>query len=112
MNKHCLPCTSATAKLTPEEQATYLKLLHPDWKIVNDHHLERSFKFSDFKDALSFTNKVGAIAEEEGHHPDIALSWGKVILTIWTHKIDGLSESDFVLSNLIDSIHLSKKVCF
>jgi 4a-hydroxytetrahydrobiopterin dehydratase len=67
------------------------------WRIVDEHHLEKEFKFKNFIDALAFTNKVGNLAEEQGHHPDIFLAWGKVKLTLWTHKINGLSESDFVL---------------
>jgi 4a-hydroxytetrahydrobiopterin dehydratase len=73
-----------------------------DWTVVNNHHLEREYKFPDFKAALAFTNKVGAIAEEQGHHPDIYVAWGKVRVTIWTHKIDGLTESDFILAAKID----------
>ncbi len=112
MTKHCLPCTGSTAKLKHAEQQAFLKFVHPDWIIVDQHHLERSFKFPDFKEALSFANKIGAIAEEERHHPDIHLSYGNVRVTIWTHKIDGLSESDFILASKIDAIVLSKKVCF
>jgi 4a-hydroxytetrahydrobiopterin dehydratase len=73
-----------------------------DWTVVHTHHLEREYKFPDFKTALDFTNKVGAIAEEQGHHPDIYVAWGKVRVTIWTHKIDGLTESDFILAAKID----------
>jgi 4a-hydroxytetrahydrobiopterin dehydratase len=74
------------------------------WNIVNNHHVEREFKFPDFKTALNFVNRVGAIAEEQGHHPDIYLAWGKARVTIWTHKIDGLTESDFILAAKIDDI--------
>jgi 4a-hydroxytetrahydrobiopterin dehydratase len=73
-----------------------------DWNVVNNHHIEREFKFPDFKTALAFTNKVGGIAEEQGHHPDICLAWGRVGVTIWTHKINGLTESDFILAAKID----------
>ena len=72
------------------------------WKAVAGHHLEKQYSFEDFKQALDFTNKVGEIAESEGHHPDIYLAWGLVRLTIWTHKIDGLTESDFVLAAKAD----------
>jgi 4a-hydroxytetrahydrobiopterin dehydratase len=75
-----------------------------DWKIVDEHHLEKEFAFPDFAAALDFTNRIGAIAEEEGHHPDIYLGWGKVRVTIWTHKIDGLTRSDFVLAAKIDRL--------
>jgi 4a-hydroxytetrahydrobiopterin dehydratase len=79
------------------------KQLGGNWNVVNEHHLEKSYSFPDFKEALAFTNRVGAIAEAEGHHPDIHLAWGKVTLTIWTHKIDGLTESDFILAARADA---------
>lgn len=82
---------------------SYLKQVS-GWKAVNDHHLTKSFAFSDFKQALAFVNKVGAIAEEQGHHPDIFLTWGKAEVTTWTHKIDGLTESDFILAAKIDQL--------
>ena len=68
------------------------------WQVVNEHHLEKEYEFKNFREALEFTNRVGELAEEQGHHPDIYLAWGKVKLTIWTHKIDGLTESDFVFA--------------
>jgi 4a-hydroxytetrahydrobiopterin dehydratase len=71
---------------------------------VNNHHLERQFPFPDFKTALDFVIKVGNLAEEQRHHPDILLAWGKVGITIWTHKIDGLTESDFILAAKIDRL--------
>src|SRR6201981_1819152 len=73
-------------------------------KIVNEHHIVRAFTFSDFKQALAFVNKVGEVAEEQGHHPDILLTWGKVEITTWTHKIDGLTESDLILAAKIDKL--------
>lgn len=112
MNKHCLPCSGSTEKLKREQQEALLKFLHPGWLVVDQHHLEKTFNFANFRDALIFTNKIGEIAEEEGHHPDINLGYGKVTVTIWTHKINGLSENDFILSSRIDSIQLLKKVCF
>jgi 4a-hydroxytetrahydrobiopterin dehydratase len=72
--------------------------------VVDEHHLHRTFGFSDFRQALSFTNRIGELAEEQGHHPDLCLSWGKVEVSIWTHKIDGLTESDFVLAAKIDRL--------
>ena len=72
--------------------------------MVAEHHLQKEYKFKDFREALAFTNKVGALAEVQGHHPDIYLTWGKVKLTIWTHKIDGLTESDFVLAAKADKL--------
>ena len=74
------------------------------WQVVNEHHISKSYKFSGFASALAFVNKVGALAEEQGHHPDIFLAWGRVDITVWTHKIDGLTESDFILAAKIDRL--------
>ncbi len=74
------------------------------WQVVAGHHLEKEYQFKDFRDALAFTNKVGELAEDQGHHPDIYLTWGKVKLTIWTHKINGLTESDFILAAKADQL--------
>jgi 4a-hydroxytetrahydrobiopterin dehydratase len=101
--KTCVPCRGGVPRLTPDEVRP-LQAQVKDWGVINNHHLEREFTFTDFKTALDFTNKVGAIAEEQGHHPDIYLAWGKVRITIWTHKIDGLTESDFILAAKIDRV--------
>jgi len=74
------------------------------WLVVEAHHLTKAYTFPDFKTALEFVNRAGAIAEQEGHHPDLCLSWGKVEVKTWTHKIDGLTESDFILAAKIDGI--------
>ena len=74
----------------------------PAWSIIDNHHLTREFPFPDFRTALAFVNAIGAIAEEQGHHPDITLAWGKVGVSVWTHKINGLTESDFILAAKID----------
>jgi 4a-hydroxytetrahydrobiopterin dehydratase len=76
----------------------------PQWKVAEGHHIMREFKFADFAQALAFVNKVGAIAEEQGHHPDIFLTWGKAEVKTWTHKINGLTESDFILAAKIDRL--------
>jgi len=76
----------------------------PAWQVADEHHLTRTFTFPDFRTALDFVNRVGAVAEAEGHHPDLYLSWGRVETKIWTHKIDGLTESDFVLAAKIDKL--------
>ena len=96
--KHCEPCRGGVPPLGEELQQRLLKDLEEGWEIIQGHNLERLFVFDDFASALQFTNRVGEIAEREGHHPDIYLAWGKVKLTIWTHKIDGLTESDFILA--------------
>lgn len=102
-SKTCVPCRGGVPPLTADE----IRPLHaqvPDWKVVDNHHLSREFGFADFVSALKFVNKVGALAEEQGHHPDIHLAWGKAGVEIWTHKIDGLTESDFILAAKIDEI--------
>lgn len=100
--RHCVPCRGDVPPLKGAALAALLERLGGDWHVVNEHHLEKAYTFTDFKDALAFTDAVGAIAEREGHHPDIHLSWGRVVLAIWTHKIDGLTESDFVLAAKAD----------
>jgi 4a-hydroxytetrahydrobiopterin dehydratase len=101
--RKCVPCTGATPRLKGKELEDYQRQLGNSWRVVDGHHLEKEYQFKDFVSALGFTNRVGAVAEEEGHHPDIALGWGKVKLTIWTHAIDGLSESDFILAAKADA---------
>ena len=103
-SKKCIPCTEGTSPLGKKDQQELLSELSDGWRIVQGHHLENEYRFGDFREALSFTNRVGEIAEEAGHHPDIYLSWGKARVTIWTHKIDGLSEADFVLAAKIDRL--------
>jgi len=101
--KHCVPCRGGVAPLKAQALRDVANQLGGGWRVVDEHHLEKSYAFPDFKDALAFTNRVGAIAESEGHHPDVHLAWGKVTLTIWTHKIDGLNESDFILAARADA---------
>lgn len=102
--KTCVPCRGGVPPLKGPELENLGGQL-PTWKIVNEHHIARGFKFPDFRQALAFVDKVGALAEEQGHHPDIFLAWGKVEITTWTHKIDGLTESDFVLAAKIDRLY-------
>jgi 4a-hydroxytetrahydrobiopterin dehydratase len=97
-DKECVPCKGGVPVLKGAELKKYFSQLGDEWKVIGEHHLERELKFKDFREALDFTNKVGELAEEQGHHPDIYLAWGKVKLTVWTHKIDGLTESDFVFA--------------
>lgn len=99
--KHCVPCRGGVPPLKGAELRGYAAEV-AGWKVVDEHHLERSFTFPDFKSALDFVNRVGAIAEREGHHPDLYLTWGRVDVKTWTHKIDGLTESDFILAAKID----------
>ena len=102
-SKTCVACRGDVPPLKGSELNGYLKQVS-GWKAVNEHHLTKTFTFPDFKQALAFVNKVGAIAEEQGHHPDILLTWGKAEVTTWTHKIDGLTESDFILAAKIDRL--------
>jgi 4a-hydroxytetrahydrobiopterin dehydratase len=103
-DKECIPCKGGIPPLLGEK----LKALHDElgssWKAIDEHHLEKDFKFKDFREALDFTNRVGGLAEKVNHHPDIQLSWGRVKIAIFTHKIDGLSEADFILAAKIDRI--------
>jgi 4a-hydroxytetrahydrobiopterin dehydratase len=99
----CVPCKGGIPPLVAEEIAELTPEV-PEWTVVDEHHLLRLFRFPDFALALAFVNRVGALAEEQGHHPDIHLAWGKVEVTIWTHKINGLTVSDFVLAAKIDEI--------
>jgi 4a-hydroxytetrahydrobiopterin dehydratase len=102
--KSCVPCRGDVPALKGDQLHNYSHQL-PQWTVINEHHITRLFKFPDFKQALDFVNRVGAVAEEQGHHPDIVLAWGKVEVTIWTHKINGLTESDFILAAKIDSLY-------
>jgi 4a-hydroxytetrahydrobiopterin dehydratase len=102
-DKTCVPCRGGVPPLRGAELQGLLKSA-PQWTVVNEHHLTRAFKFPDFRQALGFVNKVGALAEEQGHHPDILLAWGKAEITLWTHKIDGLTESDFIMAAKIDRV--------
>ena len=100
--KSCIPCRGGVPPLKGEELDVLQEKLGNDWQIINEHHLEKEYIFADFRQALDFTVKVGEVAENQGHHPDIYLAWGKVKLTIWTHKIDGLTESDFIFAAKAD----------
>jgi 4a-hydroxytetrahydrobiopterin dehydratase len=102
--KECVPCKGGVPPLQGAELTELHQKLGSSWQVVNEHHLEKEFEFKDFRGALDFTNRVGELAEAQGHHPDIYLAWGKVRIQIWTHKIFGLTESDFVLAAKIDRI--------
>lgn len=102
--KKCVPCRGGVPPLKGAELQAIDEKLGGGWKVVHEHHLEKEFTFKNFREALAFTNQVGALAEQEGHHPDIYLAWGKIKITTWTHKIDGLTESDFILAAKIDQL--------
>lgn len=101
-SKECIPCRGGVPALEGKELEALSDQLGNGWQVVDGHHLEKLYEFQDFQLALDFTNRVGELAEDQGHHPDIYLAWGKVRITIWTHKIDGLTESDFVLAAKAD----------
>ena len=102
--KECVPCKGDVPPLPEAEQQRLRADLDPDWRVIAGHHLEREFRFPNFRRALEFTNRVGELAEAQGHHPDIHLAWGKAKLTMFTHKIDGLTTSDFVFAAKVDRL--------
>lgn len=101
--KTCVPCRGGVPPLKGAELQKLSRQVD-GWGVVEEHHITKNFKFPDFRTALAFVNKVGELAEAQGHHPDIYLAWGKVEVKIWTHKIDGLTESDFILAAKIDQL--------
>ena len=105
-DRNCVPCRGGVPSLKGNKVAEmHQQLAEPEqWNVINEHHLVRTYKFPDFKSALAFVNRVGVLAEEQGHHPDILLGWGKVEITTWTHAVNGLTESDFILAAKIDQI--------
>jgi 4a-hydroxytetrahydrobiopterin dehydratase len=102
-SKTCVPCRSGTPPLKEKELEALRRQL-PEWEVVEEHHLRRVFRFKNFREALDFVNKVGGLAEEQGHHPDICFGWGRVEVMVWTHKINGLTESDFILAAKVDTL--------
>lgn len=104
--KKCEVCRVGAPRITEKEMKELLPQI-PEWEIFDLHgiqRLRRTYEFKNFEEALSFTNKVGAIAEEEGHHPAILTEWGKVTVTWWTHKIEGLHENDFIMAAKTDEL--------
>jgi len=102
--KECVPCKGGVPPLEGKELEDLFEQLGNGWDLVEGHHLEKLYKFGDFRQALDFTNSVGELAEQQGHHPDIHLAWGQVKLQVWTHKIDGLTESDFIFAAKADTV--------
>ena len=103
VTKTCKHCAGESTALHGDAVKQLIQKLGGGWQVMNEHHLEKEYTFKNFREALDFTNRVGEIAEKEGHHPDIFLSWGKVGLKIWTHSVGGLSENDFILAAKADS---------
>jgi 4a-hydroxytetrahydrobiopterin dehydratase len=102
-SRECVPCRGGVPALKGEALTSLLGQL-TGWEVLAEHHLKKRYTFADFRAAQAFVNLVGNLAEEQGHHPDITFGWGYCEITIWTHKIDGLTESDFVLAAKIDRL--------
>lgn len=102
-SRDCIPCKGGMPPIKGRELEGLLRHA-TGWAAVNEHHITKTFTFPDFKTALEFTNMVGAVAEAQGHHPDILLRWGKVEITLYTHKINGLTENDFIVAARINRL--------
>ncbi len=102
-SKMCVPCRGEIPPLKGAELEE-LRRQVPEWEVVEEHHLRRRFRFKNFRESLTFVNRVGELAEEQGHHPDIAFGWGYAGISVWTHKIDGLTESDFIFAAKVDAL--------
>jgi 4a-hydroxytetrahydrobiopterin dehydratase len=103
-SRQCIPCRGGVPRLEGEALAALSAQL-PDWRVVDGHHIEKSFAFPNFKSALVFVNRIGEVAEQQGHHPDICFGWGSAKVTIYTHKISGLTESDFIMAAKIGQLY-------
>ena len=103
-DRRCVPCLGGTPPLTPAEIQPLLRQI-PGWEVEQDKKLVKSFRFKNFVEAVDFVNAITPVAEREGHHPDLYVRWGEVRVYLWTHKIDGLTESDFVMAAKIDRVH-------
>jgi 4a-hydroxytetrahydrobiopterin dehydratase len=102
-SKTCIPCRGDVPPLKGPELEELSQQV-PEWEVVDEHHLKRELRFKNFREALDFVNRVGGLAEEQAHHPDIAFGWGRVEIIIFTHKINGLTESDFILAAKVDRL--------
>jgi 4a-hydroxytetrahydrobiopterin dehydratase len=102
-SRKCETCEEGTGALKGDELRKLYGQLD-GWTMANEHHLEKEYRFKDFAEALAFVNRLGAVAEDEGHHPDILLTWGKVKVTLWTHSVGGLTENDFILAAKADGV--------
>jgi 4a-hydroxytetrahydrobiopterin dehydratase len=97
-----VPCKGGVPPLKGPALLELQSQLGSGWQVIKEHHLEKEYRFKNFREALAFTNRVGTIAELQGHHPDLELGWGRVKILLWTHKIDGLTESDFIFAAKAD----------
>lgn len=105
VNKHCIPCQGGQPPLENDAIKKLLEEIGGQWHINDQGHLHNHYKFKDFMGAMDLANRIAALAEMEGHHPDLSISWGSCGVEIWTHKINGLSESDFILAAKIEAIN-------
>jgi 4a-hydroxytetrahydrobiopterin dehydratase len=103
-DRECVPCKGGTPALKGQALAELAAQLGGGWKIVAEHHIEKEYPLKNFREALDLANRIGELAEAQGHHPDLYVAWGRVKVTIWTHKVDGLTESDFVLAAKVDAL--------
>ncbi len=104
-DRKCEACTPETPPLKEETLQRYYDQLADGWTLTDDHHLTKAWRFKNFRQALNFTNKIGEMSEQEGHHPDIWLTWGRVRVTVFTHAIDALSENDFIWAAKVDHLY-------
>jgi 4a-hydroxytetrahydrobiopterin dehydratase len=103
-DRQCVPCRGGVPPLRGEDLEALREQLGAGWEIIREHHLNKAYPFLDWEQAMAFVNRVSDLAEEQGHHPNVHLAWGKVRLEIWTHRIDGLTESDFILAAKADEL--------
>lgn len=104
VERHCKPCKGDVPPMKGEDLAAYRRQLGEGWNVIGEHHLEKEFKLKDWREAVALTNRIAELADQEDHHPDVTLSYGKVKVTLLTHKINGLSENDFILAAKIDRV--------
>lgn len=103
-NKSCVACHVGMVELKPEEIEGHLKGLGKSWGINDKGHLEKTFELKDFQEAMDFAIKISVVAESKGHHPNLYIAWGKCVVEIWTHKVNGLTEEDFILAAGIEGM--------
>jgi 4a-hydroxytetrahydrobiopterin dehydratase len=104
VDRHCQPCKGNVPPMKGADLARYREQLGEGWNVIGEHHLEKEFKVKDWREAVALTNRIADLADQEDHHPHLLLQWGGVKVTLWTHKINGLSENDFILAARIDKL--------